>query len=359
MKQPRLRLFLPLLGVAALAAQGPAPTVQNGRVDTRPATSIDAAIRAAGVSSEPAWIAWREPMVDGDRRACSTWSDGDTTVRGIVLEPRRFTDGRPQIAPSTGPAQLEAGTNVIVLLRVIDGRVERLRTISDDCPIDANGRTVTWLSGVNAADSLRYLGALTQPATLTAEARRQAQSAITAIALHRDAGADALLDRLMASGADTDLRDSATRALAAYRGHHGFEQVSRAMAAERNASARQRVVSALRQSSDPEAAQTLLTIAQTDTSERVRAEAVLGYAVLAGAPGVPRVIDLASKDASPDVQRRAVSGIARLPSDVSVPALLSIARSSATAPMRKEAVAALTRADDPRATKYLEEIVAK
>jgi hypothetical protein len=71
------------------------------------------------------------------------------------------------------------------------------------------------------------------------------------------------------------------------------------------------------------------------------------------------VIDLANKDASADVQRRAVSGVSRLPADVSVPALLSVARSSATFAMRKEAVAALSRANDPRATAYLEEIVAK
>lgn len=348
-----------MLGVAALAAQSPAPNVQNGRVDSRQTTSIDAAIRAAGVSSEPTWIGWREPMVDGDRHVCSTWSDGDTTIRGIVLEPRPFNDGRPQIAASTGPAQLEAGTSVIVLLRVIDGRMERLRTISDDCPIDANGRTITWLADITASESLRYLGALTQPTTLTGDARRQAQSAITAIAQHRDAGADALLDRLMASGADTDLRDNATRALAAYRGHHGFEQVSQAIAAEHNVQARQRLVSALRQSSDPAAVQTLLTIAQSDANEHVRAEAIFGYAVLTGAPGVPRVIDLANKDASADVQRRAVSGVSRLPADVSVPALLSVARSSATFAMRKEAVAALSRANDPRATAYLEEIVAK
>ncbi len=348
-----------MLGVAALAAQSPAPNVQNGRVDARQATSIDAAIRAAGVSSEPAWIGWREPMVAGDRRVCSTWSDGDTVIRGIVLEPRPFTDGRPQIAASTAAAQLESGTSVIILLRVIDGRVERLRTISDDCPIDANGRTITWLADVSASESLRYLGALTQPATLTSDARRQAQSAITAVAQHRDAGADAILDRLMASGADSDLRDNATRALAAYRGHHGFEQVSQAIAAEGNAQARQRLVSALRQSGDPAAVQTLLTIAQTDANEHVRAEAVLGYAMLAGAPGIPRVIDLATKDTSADVQRRAIGGVARLPSDVSVPALLSVARSNTAFAMRKEAVAALSRVDDPRATAYLEEIVAK
>ena len=46
--------------------------------------------------------------------------------------------------------------------RVLDGRVERLRTISDDCPVDASGLTVFSLTGVTPADSLRFLDTFTK-----------------------------------------------------------------------------------------------------------------------------------------------------------------------------------------------------
>jgi HEAT repeat protein len=183
-----------------------------------------------------------------------------------------------------------------------------------------------------------------------------AQSAASAVALHRDAGADAILDRLTTADADAD-REHAWRLLGAYRGAHGYDAIVRAIGGERSAATRQRLVSALRQSSESGAAATLLSLAKTDPSEHVRAEAVVGYATLAGAAGVPAVIAIATTDASQEVQRRAVSGISRLPPATSVPALLSLARTSVRPAVRKEAVSALGRADDARATAYLEELV--
>jgi hypothetical protein len=343
---------------ASGAAQAPVPVVQNGQLHARPGASVDATIRAVASSPDPVWIAWREPMVDGGRRLCSTWNDGDVVVRGMLLEPRGpLGDGRPQLTAPQGPASLEAGTGVVVLLRLVDGRVERIRTIGDDCPIDANGRTIEWLT-LTPAESLRYLATLAQPAPLTTDARRLAQSAASAIALHHDAGADAILDRLVLADTESD-RDNAWRLLAGYRGKHGYDVVARAIAAEGNATARQRLVTALRQSSEPAAMATLLSLAKTDASEHVRSEAVLGYAALAGTTGLPQVVEIATKDASQEVQRRAVNGIARLPQSTSVPALLSLARTSSLPAVRKEAVGALGRVDDPRATAYLEEIVGK
>jgi hypothetical protein len=339
-----------------VAAQAPVPVVQNGQLHARPAPNVEAAIRSVSSSPDPVWIAWREPMVDGGRRLCSTWSDGDVVVRGMLLESRGPAgDGRPRLTATEGPVSLEAGTGVVVLLRLVDGRVERLRTIGDDCPIDANGRTVEWLT-ITPAESLRFLATLAEPASLTTDARRLAQSATSAIALHRDASADVILDRLVSANGEGD-RDNAWRLIAAYRGKHGYDKLVRASATERNAVARQKLVTALRQSSESEAPPTLLSLAKTDTSEHVRAEAVLGYATLAGAAGLPEVVAIATKDPSQEVQRRAVSGISRLPQSTSVPALLSLARTSSLPAVRKEAVGALGRVDDPRATAYLEELV--
>lgn len=347
---------LACLLAVSVAAQAPVPVVQNGQLHARPATNVEAAIRAVGSATEPVWLGWREPMIDGGRRLCSTWSDGDAVVRGMLLESRGPAgDGRPQLTATQAPASLEAGTGVVVLLRIVDGRVERLRTIGDDCPIDANGRTIEWLT-IAPAESVRYLATLAEPTSLTADARRLAQSAASAIALHRDSAADAILDRLVSANGDGD-GDNAWRLLAAYRGKHGYAMLARAIAAERNAATRQRLVAALRQSSESEASPTLLSLAKTDPSEHVRAEAVFGYATLAGAAGLPEVTAIATKDASQEVQRRAISGIARLPQQTSVPALLSLARTSPLPTVRKEAVGALGRVDDPRATAYLEELV--
>jgi hypothetical protein len=354
-----LRFTAWYLGAVLLsAAQGPAPVIQNGRVEARQATSVEGALRVVPPSADPVWVAWREPMVDGGRQACSTWSDGETTVRGMVLDPQPGRDGRAQIAASADPVQLEAGTGVVVLLRIVDGKIERLHAIADDCPIDANGRTVEWVTGISPAESIRFLATLTQPNTIRTDTRRLALSAITASAMHRDTAANATLDRLMAAEVDSEVRDSAARSLAIFRGRHGFDQVSRAVTGEPDAARRRRLVNALAQSPEPAAAETLLGLARTDANASVRADALYAYAVRAGAAGITQVVDIAARDASPDVQRRAVDGVARLPQHAGVPALLMLARTHANPTIRKQAVTALSRSDDARALAYMEEIVA-
>ena len=143
-------------GLAPSAVEGQRPNIQNGRVETRAATAIEREIAAVGTSASPVWVAWSVPMVAGDRNVCSTWSDGNTFVRGETLE---RTDGsRPtQFAPPSGPVRLEGGTSLVVLVRVIDGRLERLRSIGDDCPVDAGGATIHWLTGVTPAESVNIL----------------------------------------------------------------------------------------------------------------------------------------------------------------------------------------------------------
>ena len=69
------------------AAQVALP-IQNGKVETRAGTSLDRELTALGAGREATWVAWRLPMIDGDRRSCSTWTaDGQLQYRGEVLEP--------------------------------------------------------------------------------------------------------------------------------------------------------------------------------------------------------------------------------------------------------------------------------
>jgi hypothetical protein len=68
----RAALILILLGSGA--QQAPLPTIQNGRVETRQAASLEREIAAAkSASTEPVWVAWRVPIADGQRGNCSTY----------------------------------------------------------------------------------------------------------------------------------------------------------------------------------------------------------------------------------------------------------------------------------------------
>lgn len=353
-----------MLGTAAAQVQQPpAQIIQNGRVETRSGTSVDREVSALA-GAEPVWLMWRVPMIAGDREMCSSYfSDRNVYSRGYVMDwnppGRNVMGGMPQVSAPTGPIPIEAGTGLLVLVRVLDLGVERVRTLADDCPIDAGGRAVNWLGGITPAESLRFLESMTKidrTDRLPVDSRRNvAQSALTAISLHRDQGADAILDRMAADG-DRDQRRQAAQALANARGAHGFQALQKLLAAEKDAELRRSFVGALGITREPGTASALKGFL-TDTDEKIRAEAIYWYAQRGGAPVIGEVTRLVESDTSDNVKRRGVSGISRLPANDSIPALLQLAKSATSPVVKKEAVSALSNSKDPRATAYMEELI--
>lgn len=355
-----LAIVSAILPMGVIARQAPAPPIQNGKVETRQATSIDKELASVGGGAEPAWVGWRVPMVDGDRSLCSTWGVNDQIyARGFILEPTPGVS-RPQTTPPSGPVALEAGTGLMVLARMIEGKLERLRPLSDDCPIDAGGRTVYWLNGITPAESLRFLDSLLKRDSLALDQQRKlAESALTAIGFHRDAGATAILDRIATADQDSGLRRHAASSLASYRGAPGFETLRKLMATERDQNLRRSFTTSLGQTRQPGTTDALLALARGDEDPRVRAEAVYWYAQRAGAAGTANVMAIIDKDTDTAVKQRGVSGISTLPGNAGVPTLIELARSDRPLPVRKQAVSALGQSKDPRAIAYLEEIVKK
>src|SRR5436853_4500409 len=123
-------LVLVAIGAGVLQA----PAIQNGRVEARPTTAIDRELGAIGAGAvDPVWVGWRVPIADGQRGGCSTYSNDSYYVRGEFLENGPFSGGNPtpSLAPPAGPAQpvqLEAASDLVILVRVTGGRVERLRS---------------------------------------------------------------------------------------------------------------------------------------------------------------------------------------------------------------------------------------
>jgi HEAT repeat protein len=232
-----------------------------------------------------------------------------------------------------------------------------MRTLADDCPIDAGGRSVHWLSGITPAESVRFLESLTRTDrvdrfSLTSR-RYTAESALTAISLHRDAAADAVLDRLAATG---DMRQRAAQALASTRGAHGFATVQKLLAAEKEPEMRRLLVGALGTTRETGTAEALRPFLR-DSDARIRAEAVYWFAQRGGAPAIGEVTKIVESDADDNVRKRGVSGLSRLPANESVPVLIQLARTSQNPVVRKEAVSVLSRSKDPRAVALMEELI--
>ncbi len=360
-----IAMALGLLG-SVVGAQQAQVQIQNGHVDTRTATSIDREVTAAAsTATEAVWVAWREPMIDGARNMCSFYSDRNypNGIRGDVLDSGIYGDWRPpQLAPPSGPVQLESGTGLVMLARIVDKRVERLHTIGDDCPIDANGRTVYWLNGISTAESLRFLEALAHPdyANLTrGGAQSLVNEATSAIALHRGAEADVVLDRMATSDPDATLRHRAASLLGSNRGAHGFETLRRLLDTDKTTEGRRAIVTGLSQTRQPQTADVLLALAKNDPDSQVRSEAVYYVPVRGGDRVVPDVVALIQKETVPNVRQRAVSGIGQLPNDGGLTTLIQLARTSTDTTVRKEAVTLIGRSKDPRALAFLQDIIGR
>ena len=355
---------LVLLAAVAVAQQ---PAVQNGRVEPRKVSALERDVMALGkAATDPIWVGWRVPMIDGDRDLCSSWNTSNTSRGDYIESGTSGTITSPearQFAAPTGPVPLEGGTSILVLMRFVDGRLERMRTLGGDCPIDAGGRTIHWIDAVTPADSLRFLDTLTRvdgPDSLNAITARRtlASSALSSIALHRDAGADVILERIAADRSDTSLRPTALRLLASNRGARGLATLERQLKTETSSDDRRALVSAIGASREPGVTGILKPLLR-DGDAKVRAEAVSRYIVIGGPAVVSEALAIVNADPVDDVKTRAVSAMAQWPRGEGVPHLIALARTSKDPVVQKRAVSLLSSSRDPRAIAYLEELLKK
>ena len=134
----------PLLAVAfltvAMAAAAQTPRLSNGRIEPHATTNIARDLPAlANTLTEPTWIGYSQPMIDGDHNMCDYWNNGN-----------RYTQ-------STDPIRLEPADFFFVMFRIEDKQITRIRTYSANCPLDAGGKAVHWFNNVAVNDSVNFL----------------------------------------------------------------------------------------------------------------------------------------------------------------------------------------------------------
>jgi hypothetical protein len=213
----RRMLIIGAVTVAAAAAAAQTPLIQNAQMKPQAVTSLTRDVAAlAAQATTPRWVAWQVPMIDGERNMCCYYSDDYNTggVRGCRMEPQ-VTDGPmkpPQFPAPSGPVRLEAGTQVTVFVRLVEERIERLRVLSDDCPVDAGGMDLHWLTGVSGADSVAWLKARALDETMDVDVKSKiSNAAVRAIALHRDPSAVTTLIEFARSTPQTSTATSVRR----------------------------------------------------------------------------------------------------------------------------------------------------
>jgi hypothetical protein len=278
------------LAGAALAAQQ--PRIGNGVVAVRsvPAGLSQAFTSIVAAQVEVAWIGYAVPVRDRDRTMCC-WSNanGTTYISGSMsngdvpccgacyIEPASDAAGQrpaspPAAAGSAGPVKLEGAERMVVLFRVVDRAVERVRSFSEDCVLDAGGRQVHWLNDVRPAESVALLESLI--GTERERKSRVTNAALQAISMHAEPTAAATIERLARSHASAPVRGEALFWLAQMAGAKVAGTITAAIENDPDTEVKRRAVFALSQLPKNEGVPLLIDVARKNTNPAVRKQAI-------------------------------------------------------------------------------------
>ena len=356
----RAALALPLL----LAVSTPPSGLRNAKVVTRtvPPRGLAAEVKSLVASPGPQWIGYSQPIVAGDRRMCcfhsisgSGMGRKDFCCGGCLLErDSSFTmsDDGDRSVPLEGPAGL------VVLLRADRGSIGRVRTLDDECGIDAGGLPFTWLTDVRPEESIALLGTIVRQM----EGGRHEDafgSALAAVALTAHPSADALLESLLARGQPRELRRQAAFWTGNSRGARGFEILRRVIPNDPDDDFRRHGTFALSQSPVPAALDLVVSMAKSDPDGEVRGQALFWLAQKAGERAAEAIENAIRDDPDEEVKKKAVFALSQLPRGQAVPELIRVARTNRNAEVRKQAIFWLGQTKDPRALAFIEEILTR
>lgn len=305
----------------------------NAQLDTRSAgAGLEQAFRPLVTAQpQPAWIAYSVPS-NRVNMGCDYVRDGWNQPGVIHLEPPDHT---------------------VVLFRVESGEVQRIRSLSPDCEIDAGNLPVHWLADVKPAESVALLD------TFATQRERYMDGAMNAIAAHSDPAADAALQRYLAPSQPESIRLRVVGWFGNMRGRRGFDVLKNLIASDPSDRVRERAISTLGSNKEPEALDLLTTTARKDSNPRLRMQALSALHRHSGAKVLATFKDSIENDPDNQVKRRAVSALQSMPDGEGVPLLIQLAKATHDNDVRKQAMSSLGQSRDGRAIGFFEEVLKK
>jgi hypothetical protein len=304
----------------------------NAKVDTRSAAAgLEREFKALlAAQPQPAWIGYDVPSVRNSNLNCEYVRDGFSSPGVIHLEPP---------------------DHAVILFRVEGNSVDKIRSISPNCEIDAGDLPVHWLTDVAPSQSVALL------ATYVPQRELDINGAVTAIAAHADPSADSALDRLIQPAQPEWLRRSAASLIGSQRGAHGIDTLKGVIAGDPSETVRQRAISGLANNKEPAALDLLISTARNDRNAHLRAQAISSLNRKGGQPVLDVIRYAVANDTDVQVRRRAVDALGSLPDGAGIPMLIDLVKTSKDLEVRKQAMNRLQASHDPRAEAFFEELL--
>lgn len=313
------------------------------------ADPITTAVAAARASGSPTWLSWSVPSTSEGEACC--WNSRDSRhERSCSLNSDNY--GMNMSRTSGAPVD----PTLVVYARVDGSGIDRVRAYSSTCRVDGGGERIQEVANVTPAQSIAWLGTVVGGGDAGRASKRRSDGAMSAIALHDDKSADAVLERLAKAGDTKQIRHGAAFWLGNTRGQAGYEALVRLRDAG-DASFREHLTFAFSQSKAERAAATLVDMARNDASAKVRGQALFWVAQKAQKRSDADVIRAATEDPDVDVKKKAVFALSQIPGGEGVPDLIRVAQENKNREVRKQAMFWLGQSKDPRALAFFEKIL--
>ena len=331
--------------------------VEERAVQTGLAQEVGAWEKAA---QQARWLGYEVPAVHADRRTCCG-NSGDDWNSG-KCGPCRLEDGKSGTSYNlkSGDIKLEGPTGLVVLLRAENGKIGKIRAVSDDCTLDAGGLQVTWLTGAKGAESVALLERFVDSKELDERGgERQSRSALMAIAMHGDAAADQAFTKFTAPDKPEGMRKEAAFWAGEARGAAGLQLLKRMAKEDPSSEVRAHVTFALSISHESNALDEMIRMAHEDSSTHVRGQALFWLAQKAGKKASSAISGAIENDPDTEVKKKAVFALSQMPKEEGVPKLIQVAETNRNAEVRKQAMFWLGQSNDPRALEFFEKVLSK
>lgn len=347
------RISLPavvlLLASSLGAEEAPRPNVANARFETASAAGgLQEAVRQAGSrGKEPVWVAWAVPMIARQGYLCCldrNWKPSTCRLESENSSWGTSTDTQHLARPDQ---------NVLVLLRLQDGQVARVRNVSENCPLDAGDRRFVWLGSARPEESVAFLLDLARR-TAGGRGNERNDEVIAALAHHRNANADTALETLASASRPDEEREAPIFWIGQTRGERGAGFLARMARTDPNPEIRNKALFSLSQSPAPGAADPIFEAAKTDKDADVRGEALFCLSQSGSPRAGAAILEAIRSDPDVETRRKGVFALSQLPEGQGTPLLIQLGRESRDREIRKEALFWLAESNDPAAQKFLD-----
>jgi HEAT repeat protein len=310
----------------------------------------------------PAWVGYAVSAVEGNHRICC-YSSEDRHKPDSLRRGRCNLEGRDEgmnFHTNSDDGERDGPTHILVLYRLEDRSVGKIRVFSDDCELDAGGLPVFWLTEVKSKESIDLLATFVDDTDEKAKAnRKRSESAIAAIALHAEPAADRAMEKFVDAKRPEEVRKNTAFWLGNLRGQKGYEILRRLVREDPSDKIREHCTFALHVSKVPEAVNAMIEAARKDKSTHVRGQALFWLSQKAGDKAAKAISDAIENDPETEVKKKAVFALSQLPKDEGIPKLVRVARVNRNKEVRKDAMFWLGQSNDPRALAFFEEVLAQ